>query len=811
MKMPIEKKQRIIFSGFILIIVSILLFTSNWQSFWGKNESTTLISTEKRISTEDFSIFDTVLSVIKNYYVDSDTIKYRDLLKSTLGNLQVEGKLDLRIIADKIQITNGSQFYEIPVPNENDPINIETLGKISQFLVNIGNTKDLQSAKIDVLSSLVSSLDPYSRLLAEDEYRELQEATQGEFGGLGILVGVRNSLLTVIKAFPYSPASRAGIISQDHIVSVNGKSAFGFSLDEIIKHIRGTPGTPVTLSLLRDGALSPYDVSLNREMIQVDPISTQNIKTPTGSRILLVKIDNFSNKSANRFREELEKAAATKERSLDGLIIDLRSNPGGLLDQAVTIANTLIPEGPIVTVKGKQTETEYANQENIPLSCPIIVLVNDESASASEILAGALKDYDRAVIIGQPSFGKGTVQTVFELPEGKALKLTIARYLTPRGISIQGTGVIPHIWLHPVYRQEKNENMFGHYRYHKGDVFLGYHPPKKASEQRSAIQNHYYLKEPRKETDPLQSEELELSLAIFDSYKSKNVKINNGEYPTSSHIIRAIGSKVEQKMKNWNSKVQKFLKEKIALDWKTKGESIDTTVKIREFKIDQANKFSPGSLVSISYQISNDSALDLEKISAFIRAGREMDTAEKLIGHIEKGQNLQTSMEFNIPTSWSTGKVELELALAKDGFEIPETKIPFSLFITPRDEAQITTQTTLVTPTGGGLVDTLLAGQKAKLIIKLINKSNVKVHVDSINLVNLAGKQIIINDDLQKVQAGDIEPHGEKTLTVGITGSKVLYSDRLGLGLSVESHDLKSPFYNTIYVQATPTKKKLLK
>ena len=293
---------------------------------------------------------------------------------------------------------------------------------------------------------ILSSLDPHSSYLDEDELKEMQVQTKGEFGGVGIEITLEYSLVKVISAIDDTPAQKAGVKSGDYISKVDGKSIAGSSIEEVVKKLRGKPGTKVAVTILRKGEKQPIEFTLNRQNIQVKAVKSSRKKD-----IAYIKISSFSEQAYSGMIAEIKKLVVTIGKDkIRGLVLDLRNNPGGLLDQAVKVSDVFLDKGlTIVSIRGRNKEgTVYKDEsdQNLIAGVPIVVLINEGSASASEIVAGALQDNNRAVIVGTKSFGKGSVQSVIPLENKKgALKLTTALYYTPSGKSIQAHGIDPDI------------------------------------------------------------------------------------------------------------------------------------------------------------------------------------------------------------------------------------------------------------------------------------------------------------------------------------------------------------------------------
>ncbi len=297
------------------------------------------------------------------------------------------------------------------------------------------------------IQGMVQRLDPHSAFLPPEALEDLQVDTQGEFGGIGIQIEMPDGVLTVVSPIDGTPAAEAGIQAEDKIIKVDGELTKDMTILEAVKKMRGPKGTEVVITIFREGVAEPIDFKLIRDTIPIESVRSGLIRDGYG----YVRITNFREKTTADLREAL----ATLESGsvpLKGLILDLRNNPGGLLDQSVDVADLFLEQGIIVSMKGRNDRDQRvfsATPNLIKRDYPMVVLINNGSASASEIVAGALQDQKRALILGTTSFGKGSVQNVEALRDGYGLKLTIARYYTPSGESIQAQGIIPDIEVLP--------------------------------------------------------------------------------------------------------------------------------------------------------------------------------------------------------------------------------------------------------------------------------------------------------------------------------------------------------------------------
>ncbi|MEZ5936706.1 MAG: S41 family peptidase [Hyphomonadaceae bacterium] len=313
------------------------------------------------------------------------------------------------------------------------------LGQIEKnYVEEVDETKVIEAS----INGMLSSLDPHSSYLSPDDFHEMAEQTRGEYGGLGIEVTSEEGAVKVVTPMDDTPASRAGIKSGDFLVGVDGVSIIGMPLDDALKMLRGEAGTSLTITIAREGQ-EPFDVTLTRENIRPDSVRYE-VKD---GNIGYIRVSSFNERTSDTLDKAIDSLRKEIRGPMKGIVLDLRNNPGGLLDQAVKVSSRFIESGAIVSTKGRRPEDNNrynAVRTKRAPDVPIVVLINNGSASAAEIVAGALKDHKRAQILGLTSFGKGSVQTLTPLGPGKgAIRLTTSRYYTPSGGSIQGAGIEP--------------------------------------------------------------------------------------------------------------------------------------------------------------------------------------------------------------------------------------------------------------------------------------------------------------------------------------------------------------------------------
>lgn len=306
----------------------------------------------------------------------------------------------------------------------------------------------------NAINGMLTSLDPHSSYMNEDDFKELRQSTQGEFGGLGIEVTMESGLVKVVSPIEDTPAAAAGLMSGDLIIRIGQRDVQGLTLKEAVDLMRGKPGSSVRLLVLREDEKRTFPVNITRAKIQVKPVKSRLLESGLGQ----LRISTFNDFTESTLVSHVKMLEEQNKGPLKGLVLDLRNNPGGLLQQAIAVSDDFLNEGEIVSTRGRiagQDSRYTARSGDILNGKPIVVLINGGSASAAEIVAGALQDNRRAVLLGTKSFGKGSVQTIFELPGDTGMRLTTALYYTPSGSSIQAHGIVPDIVVKPLKTPEQ--------------------------------------------------------------------------------------------------------------------------------------------------------------------------------------------------------------------------------------------------------------------------------------------------------------------------------------------------------------------
>ena len=395
--------------------------------------------------------------------------------------------------------------------NDNGAIPLEQIRSLSEVFGKIKDNyvEDIPDKTLleNAIRGMLTGLDPHSTYLDAASFKELRVGTSGEFGGLGIVVGMEDGFVKVISPIDDTPAQRAGIKAGDLIIRLNETPVKGMSLDEAVKIMRGKPGSTIDLLVAREGEDKPLKFTVKRAKIKVKSVRYRTLDKGFG----YVRISQFQKRTTKDLRNAISKIKKENKGKLYGLVLDLRNNPGGLLDSAVSVSDTFIKKGNIVSVKGRDNSGELKHQAT-PVDhingIPLVVLVNGGSASASEIVAGALQDHKRAVIMGQKTFGKGSVQTVVPLGNNTAIKLTTARYYTPSGRSIQAQGIEPDIALDKLKVSEDKDDGFAQI---------------KEANLKKHLTNDTAKKDKAKDKEQAQKDRISLAKEDYELYEALNL------------------------------------------------------------------------------------------------------------------------------------------------------------------------------------------------------------------------------------------------------------------------------------------------
>ncbi len=766
------------------------------------------------------AVIDSVVGIVEGYYVDHQRLVPFVLLDETLKILREKGVIDrVELVSDSQQsprkmrawVKNQSVLLGGAVSYTNEDLTMDlaaltALVDTSYIMADQFDPSDyLASARI-VGNGFLNSLDPHSSLLSSEEYQDLKQGTEGSFGGLGIVVGVEDDLLTVMKPIPNSPAALAGIGEDDKILAINDVLTFGVTLENLVKHMRGLPGTKVRLSILKPKNKIPRDVEIERAIIDVPSVEYKLVPTGNGY-IAHITIESFTSKTS----QELEQAYASLKSAQDiiGIILDLRSNPGGLLDQAVEVADLFLDSGAIVSTRGRKYSIDKANKHPNDITEPVALLINNQTASASEILAAALQENNRGIVIGEPSFGKGSVQTIFELPADNALKLTIARYYTPKGQSIQGLGIYPDLWIQPIFMKDENKNLFGDYRFiTESSLFHALSVSSKKSDillRKSGFKS-YYLKE-ESATDLC----FDLAKDLLADLAAKHDRRLVNSLSRRSYMLASSSNIIEKRLSIENKKVIDHLKNKFSIDWSVRRYRQPSDQKVSERRninlqihpSSAKNSLFNGDDFVLNWSISNASDEAIDRLSVYItETSQEISPIEVLIGGLGGKSQKNGSIKIPIRISEEIRRLTFKVGLTIDAEPAIDLVRDISVDIKNKRSPEIAYEVRLIEKEGGGLLPEVFeAGEQGYFLVSIENQSDFSVSDMKFGFVNLSGYQV--NLDLShNSSVFNLDKFEKKIFRVPVSASTTIHSNKLIFGLVISGKELPNPIKGNFAVRS---------
>ena len=597
------------------------------------------------------------LEIIRTKYVDPARVKPRQMFLSALNQIQKEVAQVIVHQSDKsntVRVQVDTESKEFRVDNVQGPWDVAArLREVFVFLQQ--NLKDsgvdLRDVEYAACNGMLRTLDPHSVFLSPDAYKEMNLSTSGHFGGLGIVISIRDQMLTIMRPMPGTPAGRSGLKRFDRITKINNESTLNMPLDDAVSRLRGKPGTKVTVWVQRDGEggwAGSRAFDLVREEIQVKSIESRQLVAGIG----YVRIKQFQQSTA----DELDQALAElhKKERLKGLVLDLRSNPGGLLDQATAVADRFLEDGILVSTVGtaEGRDEKRAARRGTEPNYPIAVLVNGSSASASEIVAGALRNLERAVIIGQTTFGKGSVQLVFPrvTPDNAALKLTIAQYLTPGDYSIQGVGVAPDIDLDPMTADTMEMDLFrSEHGLRERDLTKSLNHAARRSADQAFFELRYNLPESDREKIRERGDDLDDDFELdFPIKVGRDVvsKLQPGKKNDQLRSIKAFLEKLQQ------SEIDAIGGDlgKLGIDWTAPPKDYAGGLKAGDYEVkvstDRPNDQAvAGDALMLKVSVKNNGKVPLYQLRALTKSDSMLyDEKELVFGLIKPGETKTASV-----------------------------------------------------------------------------------------------------------------------------------------------------------------------
>ncbi len=628
-------------------------------------------------------IFNRVVLLIKDNYVDPKRIDPKAMMVAALEHVEQtvpDVMVDGDATSGKLKVTVSDATKEFDISAVDSPWRMsfslkEVMDFIYAHLVTRDDTREIEYAAVN---GMLSTLDPHSVLLKPEFFKEMKLQTKGEFGGLGFVIQMKEGQLTVMKVLKKTPAYRAGIKSKDQITKIEEESTVNMDINDAVSRLRGKPDSKVAITVARQGWPEPKRMSLTRAIIQIESVESKLLSNGVG----YVKIKNFQSNTSRDLYDALRQLRADAGGQIKGLVLDLRNNPGGLLEQAIQVADTFLTQGTIVTTVGysdrlREVKKAHPEDSDFP-DLPLAVIVNKGSASASEIVAGAIKNLNRGVIVGDQTFGKGSVQVLYDFPDDSALKLTIAQYLTPGDVSIQEVGITPDIELMRSRVEKDHVSVFAPHRV-VGEVGLEKHfgrpgieptSPKNADSlvpREKPLEEVRYLAEVKKkddksvsadaaddEGDDVEAEETDDFVEDFEIRFSRDLLLA-APFADRQKMLSASTPFVEQRKKEEADKISGAI-EKLGVNWNApQGKSVSSGRLVAELRPLPSQRTVAGDTLNMALTVENKGDVPLSRVWAYTESDNPyLDRREFLFGALAPGEKRTWTDPIKVPKDFTS-------------------------------------------------------------------------------------------------------------------------------------------------------------
>lgn len=759
-------------------------------------------------------VLNRVVVETKSRYVDPERVIPKRMFLSGLNAIQQN------VAPVLVHYEPGSSELSVQVRDEVKAFGVDDVNspwaltsrfrEVFGFLQSHLNDEDVELQKVEyaAVNGMLRSLDPHSVLLTPDVFDEMQMSTRGEFGGLGIVISIRDGHLTVIKPMPGTPAARGGLERGDRIVKINDEATLNMPLSEAVDRLRGRPGSTVDVWLSREKRGKrgkAFKVKLTRAVIHIDSVESRRLKSDVG----YIRIKNFQGNTFTDLKAALTKLEVTP---LKGLVLDLRGNPGGLLDQAVKVTDLFLESGTIVTTSANdpsQREQKFAQKDGTMKPYPMIVLVNGSSASASEIVAGALKNHDRALIVGQRTFGKGSVQVLYNLTDGSALKLTVAQYLTPGDLSIQSVGVQPDIQVAPMtvdpldmdLRVDQGRMRESDLQSHlenraarqvdQGALTLGYHLP---TEVRRRLRTA--MPEEREENE----QEAEFLLRFSKTLLSGR-QLGQGRLPlleAAAEVVKTVGAEELQK-------VSKALA-KVGVDWSAPRNAAGRAKLSATARwLPSAGAVKAGEALSLEVSVKNEGDAPAYRVSGVTASDFDFfDQRELVFGKVAPGASRSWIVPLGScfpkqaapPSSHAGCRLPEDMHARADGIRVELTAegadAPKALELRSEIEAVAKPNFAYAFQLNDGVElpgdGFLQVGEHATLQVRVRNTGPGRAAAPEANLRNLSGKGVLLHRG--RFTLKDLEPGETQRIDFTFEVAEAFQGEQVRLELAISDAEL---------------------
>jgi carboxyl-terminal processing protease len=754
-------------------------------------------------------VLNSVLLYINQCYVEPDRFDPRKMLLSALEGIEDE------VPGIIVRNEEGSDLVEVEVDTAHETFDIKgtnspwamsaQLKRIFKFMEESIRDDEVELPDIEysAINGMLGTLDPHTRLLTPDYYSEMKLDTQGEFGGLGIVISSPEGILTINDVIPDTPATKNGLECGDQIVQIEEESTVNMDVSEAVKLLRGKSGTTVTIWIQREGWKSPRSVEIERAQIHIDSVHSKILPGDVG----YVKLSGFQENTYEDLRIHLEKL---KKQGMRGLVLDLRDNPGGLLEQSKHIADVFLFAGNIVTTwvpcDRNPKDVSSAHVAGTEPNYPIVALINRGSASASEIVAGALKNHDRAMILGERSFGKGSIQQLKELGDGSALKYTIGQYLTPGDVSIQGIGITPDIQLTPMFVDEEAMDIFAEDEtvLRESDLEQSLVSEQAHADQKPVDELEYVYVKPGKKggkcppgVDDIIKTDYEVKLA---AHVLKDVMTSTKSSSRPKMIQQSAQVLVDERAEQ-DDRLVKELK-KLKIDWERCGEApqgepsdLEVTF-LQDGKKVQKFRGKAGETVDIGLTIQNRGKGTFCRLYALTRSDSGlMNGREYLMGKLKPGQKRSWTESVKIPRYASSRVDPVEFKFHEERGVAP-AKDEIRMQIEELPEPSFAVGWQMLDDIEGNGNGVLERGETGRLRVFLENTGAGKSLSTAVSVQNLSGQGVYIHKGRDEIK--DLAPGAEAHADLKIEMLESFDAEAYRLKLSVVDVDRTVRFRDKI-------------
>ncbi len=605
---------------------------------------------DKSYNLSSIVVLTRVIAYLKNYYYDTGRIDSARMFKSALEEVARSiPSVMVRFDEDAKNVTVHVDTREQRFPyGDIDSVWMiqYRISDVFRFIQpNLEKSVDPKDVEYAAINGMLDTLDPHSIHMTPKNCKEMELSTAGKFGGLGITIGIRDGNLTIIAPIQGTPAWKAGLKAKDHISRINDQSTVNMSLDEAVGMMRGDKGTSCKLTVLRKGYNDPLTFNIVRDIIKVNSVDG----TLLTGRIGYIKIRTFHGKTVQDLKSELKELS--RQGALKGLILDLRGNPGGLLEAAVQVADQFLDSGTVVTTVGARNQPLEINEAGFmgtEPKYPIVVLVGSSSASASEIVAGALKNNNRAVLVGDRTFGKGSVQVINRMDDGSCLKLTVAQYLTPGNVSIQSVGIVPDIRILPVYIEDDMVDFYSSDKLRR-EKDLDQHLEHKATIEDHPFDTLRYLYDEKRDEIDLDAPPEAINTKDFHSQFALKLLRNVGNISRREIILqRSVGLLKSIRKEEEDKIVKRFRKRKV--DWKSYPVAEAAGQAEISLTTDPKGSLPAGTEATLTLTVKNTGNVPMSRLRAITDSDNPFfDGVEFFLGRVEPGKSQSWDTKVKIP------------------------------------------------------------------------------------------------------------------------------------------------------------------